>query len=65
MSRLRDLNGPSTSLLIENVLRLKPWATAEEARRIAPWLKGVADADLAERMAQTRRRLGIQPEARR
>ena len=59
MSRARDLHGPSTRLLIENVLRLKPWATAEEARRIAPWLQRLGDADLADRMAQARRRLGI------
>ncbi|MFN3779735.1 MAG: hypothetical protein ACK4SI_12150 [Brevundimonas aurantiaca] len=63
MSRARDLHGPSTRLLIENVLRLKPWATAEEARRIAPWLQRLGDADLADRMAQARRRLGIPPEA--
>ncbi len=62
MSRARDLHGPSTRLLIENVLRLKPWATAEEGR-IAPWLQRLGDADLADRMAQARRRLGIQPEA--
>ncbi len=51
--------GPSASLLIGNVLRIKPAATLEEARRIAPMLLEIPDADLSERMAQARRRLGI------
>lgn len=51
--------GPSATLLIGNVLRIKPAATLEEARRIAPLLLEISDADLTERMAQARRRLGI------
>lgn len=54
-------SGASATLLIGNVLRVKPDATVDEARRIAPMLRDLADADLAERMAQTRRRLGITP----
>ncbi|MFN3931523.1 MAG: hypothetical protein ACK4JY_07225 [Brevundimonas sp.] len=45
--------------MIGNVLRIKPAATLEEARRIAPMLLDIPDADLSERMAQARRRLGI------
>ncbi|WP_409604200.1 hypothetical protein [Brevundimonas sp.] len=51
--------GPSATLMIGNVLRIKPAATLEEARRIAPMLLDIPDADLSERMAQARRRLGI------
>ena len=51
--------GPSATLMIGNVLRIKPEATLEEARRIAPMLLEIPDADLSERMAQARRRLGI------
>lgn len=58
--------GPSASLLIGNVLRIQPAATLEEARRIAPMLLDIPDADLSERMAQARRRLGIStPDQRR
>ncbi|MFN6980304.1 MAG: hypothetical protein ACK4NU_00105 [Brevundimonas sp.] len=51
--------GPSATLMIGNVLRIKPAATLEEARRIAPMLLDIPDADLSERLAQARRRLGI------
>jgi hypothetical protein len=57
--------GPSASLMIANVLRIKPAATLEEARRIAPMLLEIPDADLNERMAQARRRLGIRTDQRR
>ncbi|MFN3669601.1 MAG: hypothetical protein ACK4VY_09865 [Brevundimonas sp.] len=51
--------GPSATLLIGNVLRVRPAATLDEARRIAPMLIEIPDADLSERMAQARRRLAI------
>ncbi len=57
--------GPSATLMIGNVLRVKPAATLEEARRIAPMLVDIDAADLNERMAQARRRLGIQHSDRR
>ncbi len=57
--------GPSATLMIGNVLRVKPAATLEEARRIAPMLVDIDDADLNERMAQARRRLGIHTSDRR
>lgn len=51
--------GPSARLLIDNVLRIRPAATMAEARRIAPLLLELDDADLNERMAAARRRLGL------
>jgi len=52
-------SGATATLLIGNVLRLKPAATLEEARRIAPMLQAISDADLSDRMAKARQRLGI------
>lgn len=53
--------GPSDTLLITNVLKIKPDATPEQACRIAPALAKLNPADLAERMSQARRRLKIEP----
>jgi hypothetical protein len=58
-------SGATATLLIGNVLRLKPAATLEEARRIAPMLQAISDADLSDRMAKARQRLGIGPTERR
>ncbi|MFN3932123.1 MAG: hypothetical protein ACK4JY_10290 [Brevundimonas sp.] len=64
-ARDRDLQPPSASLLIGNVLRVRPAATPEEACRIAPMLADLPPADLRERMAQQRRRLGLDDMGRR
>lgn len=64
-ARERDLCPPSASLLINNVLRVRPAATPEEACRIAPMLSDLDPADLRERLAQTRRRLGLDDQVRR
>lgn len=64
MTFAKDI-GPSPTLLIGNVLRVRPAATLEEARQIAPMLLNLEDADLTERMAQARRRLGIPTDNRR
>ncbi|MBN9479513.1 MULTISPECIES: hypothetical protein [Brevundimonas] len=64
-SRDRDLRPPSASLLIENVLRVRPTASVEDACRIAPMLADLPVADLSERMTQTRRRLGLDDQGRR
>ncbi|MFN4297242.1 MAG: hypothetical protein ACK4FB_10405 [Brevundimonas sp.] len=53
-------SGPSDTLLITNVLKIKPNATPEQASRIAPALAKLNPADLAERMNQARQRLKIE-----
>ncbi|MBD3832023.1 MULTISPECIES: hypothetical protein [Brevundimonas] len=63
--RDRDARPPSASLLIGNVLRVRPAATPEEACRIAPMLAELSPADLRERMTQARRRLGLDDQGRR
>lgn len=49
----------AATMLIVNILKIRPAASLDDARRIAPALKQIPDADLAERMAQARSRLGI------
>lgn len=55
-----DRSGPSDTLLITNVLRLKPDATPGVAIHIAPALASLDPADLAERIARARQRLRIE-----
>lgn len=49
----------SNTKLLENVLRLKPDATSDDVRRIAPALANTPDAELRDWMNQARRRLGL------
>lgn len=63
--RERDLKPPSATLLIGNVLRVRPTATPEDACRIAPMLADLSPADLRDRMAKARRQLGLDDKGRR
>lgn len=49
-------DGPiNKTMLLRNVLRVKPNATPDQVRAIVPALADVPDAELRDRMSQARR----------
>lgn len=52
------------TMLLRNALMVKPDASLEEVRALAPALASIPDGQLSERMDETRRRLGSDARSR-